>query len=977
MNLKKIEVYGFKSFSDKLSMRFDFPVTGVVGPNGCGKSNVVDVVRWVLGEQSAKALRGKTMQDLIFSGTEQRKSMSYCEAALFLDNKERIFSIDMDEVVISRKLYRNNESEYYINKNLARLKDVTDLLRDAGLGREGYAIVGQGRMDSVLNARPEDRRAIFEEALGISRFRARKVETERKIEKTRENMSSLYIILTELEKRVGPLKKQAADAVKYLQLAEQLKYHEINTYIYTYDNASERKEKLKQAIAELEENIERISGKYTEARAKYQELYAQMNNADAVMKAYRDKQLELSVEIERKAGESKLLRERARYLENANAEYQKQIADAESLTARMKKNIEETNTLQEAKRGEHESIAKSLAEMTENAVGFSDRLIALQDRVEQAQKQVVDILNKLSAQKSLSSALISEKNTLSARLERVNRDIEEVNGKIRRLSDEQSRDIDGLIEGNYAAVSADKLAADVEGYAAAIKNLLPRVVLSDETQSKVLGLLDTVGRRALTELRQAKNFEHQNWQQNLILMSALKERFGKYAALHDAERHTMSRLVAEKAQLENRLGEIEFSLQDIAGKIEELNEKREEAGKYSAENQKQYNEIKTQKDKAQEEITSTKLKMANLMSNITAGENLLNGYRQTVNRASSEITQKTAQIGRNKETLEALIAQIESAGDEKPDSGLLEEIKRKLSETDKIKSGLQEAYAEADREMQGHSAELAKHNEWKTREEFNLLRIDDDLAALQQKILDDYGHTYSSAMQLKDDNYDAEKTKEEVSRIRAQIGKFGFINPNAVAEYDETLSRYNDINAQIDDLKKAEADLLNALKEVTREIIVRFNDGFEIISHNFGLVFKELFAGGHARMTIDREEGRDELDYGVEIEAQPPGKRLQNISLLSGGERTLTAAAILFAILKLRPMPFCVLDEIEAALDDANAQRIAQYLKKFSGETQFLVVTHKKPTMEACDVLYGVTMEEKGVSKIVSVQLTDAIKDAV
>jgi len=977
VNLKKIEIYGFKSFSDKLSMQFDYPVTGVVGPNGCGKSNVVDATRWVLGEQSAKALRGKTMQDLIFSGTEQRKSMSYCEVALFMDNKNRIFPIEMDEVVISRKLYRNNESEYFLNKNIVRLKDISDILRDAGLGREGYSIVGQGRMDAILNARPEDRRAIFEEALGISKFRVRKIETERKLEKTRDNMSQLYIILSEIEKQLTPLKKQAADAEKFFSLSEKLKYHEINAYIYGYDTASEKKTALNQIIAELDEKISNANEKYIDANAKYENLFIEINNIDTLLNDYRKTQLELSIKIERQTGESKVLNERVKYLQNANMEFARQIEEAKTTIERVKKAMEETVSSQQAKRAEHETVSRFLSELNENAIGFADKLVAFQDKVEQAQKQVVAVLNELSVQKSRSSALNSEKTTLNGRLERVNRDIDEVNRKIKQLSDEQSADIDTLIEGNYAVVTADKLAADVDGYVSVINSLLNKVVLSDEIKIKVTKLLEKVSNAAITELRLASNLERQNWQQNLILMSALKERFSKYAALHETQRQAMNKLVSEKDQLTERLTEIEKGLSASEASIEILNQKKETATRYSEQYQKEYNAVKTQKDKAQEEITSTKLKIANLTSNILAGENSINGNKQLINRLTAEITQKSRQIENNKINVEELYKQIANCGGNAEDAELLSQINEKLSETGKLKADLQTQFSDVDRERQYYSTQTQHFTESRTKEEYNLLRIDDDINALQEKILNEYELTYSSAMRFKDPEYDLSKSHDEINKLRGQLSKLAYVNPNAVQDYSDTLLRYDDINAQLSDMKKAEEDLKSILKELTREIVVRFNDGFEIISHNFGVIFKELFAGGHARMSIEEDEAKDVLDFGVEIEAQPPGKRLQNISLLSGGERTLTAAAILFAILKLRPMPFCVLDEIEAALDEANAERIAKYIKKFSSETQFIVITHKKPTMESCDVLYGVTMEEKGVSKMVSVQLTEAVKSAV
>lgn len=977
VNLRKIEVYGFKSFSDKLDMKFDYPVTGIVGPNGCGKSNVCDAIRWVLGEQSTKSLRGKSMQDLIFAGTEKRKSMSYCEVSLFMDNKSRIFPIDMDEIIISRKLYRNNESEYFLNKNLVRLKDILDILRDVGLGREGYSIVGQGRMDAILNARPEERRAIFEEALGISKFRVRKVETERKLAKTKDNMSQLYIILNELERQLTPLKKQASNTTKYLAYQDDLKYHEINSYIYGYDSASEKKDALKEKIAKLDAQITFLNDKYVDANEKYDKVYREMNNIDALISDFRNQQLELSIQQERFSGETRLLNERVKNFTLNCEDCNLTISSDKELIERVKKNIEDLTVTNTGKKLEHETTKALLSKLNEQNLTMADNIASFQEKMEEAQKQVISIMNELTEQRSRNSALNSEKMTLSNRLVRVNRDIDEINQRIAKLSKEQSQDIDNLIEGNYKKVTADVMAQNIDDFVTAILDLLNKVVLENDLKQKVSNLISDVSSKSKTELLVNSSLQHENWQQNLILLSALKERFSKYAALHQTEKSAVDKLILEKNQLEHRLSEIDTAISSVEGALTILVSKKDNASNYATKFQSEYSSIKADKDKVVDDISSTRIKLSTLMSTIMSNESTISSNKQTIIRANNEIAQKTRQIEGNKASIEELYKQIAESTNNKVDMELLNSINQKLSDAGKLKSDLQTQFAEADHVRQNLSVELTSYNEQHSKEEYNLLKIDDDITALQEKILNDYGLTYSSAMQFKDEEYDLTKSKDEINRLRTLMSKIYNVNFNAVKEYEDTLTRYNDINSQMDDMKKAEADLNSILKDLTREIVVRFNDAFEIINLNFGQVFKELFAGGHAHMNIDVDETKDELDYGIEIEAQPPGKKLQNISLLSGGERTLTAAAILFAILKLRPMPFCVLDEIEAALDDANAERIASYIRKFASDTQFIVITHKKPTMEACDVLYGVTMEEKGVSKIVSVQLTDAIKTAV
>lgn len=976
MNLKKIEAYGFKSFSDKLEMEFEHEVTGVVGPNGCGKSNVVDAIRWVLGEQSAKALRGKSMQDLIFNGTEKRKSMSYCEVSMFLDNKSRLFPIDMDDISVSRKLYRSNESEYYLNKNLVRLKDITDLLQDAGLGREGYSIIGQGRMDAILNAKPDERRAIFEEALGISKFRSRKVDTERKLAKTRDNMARLYDIISELERQLNPLKKQAADATKYLALQKDLRYHEINTYIYSYDNASDRKNAVKEVISDVEGKLATATESYNEAFEKYEKLFGQMTDIDSLISGLRNQQLQLSIKLERQTGEARLLNEKVNNLRNNNSASEEAIAQLRDAIEQNKRKSEDTSITLQSQRLELEVLSRTATSLNDKFYDCSNKLVGYNEQLERAQKQVMSILDQLSTQKSQLASLTSERGSCNNRINNIDRDVNEIDSRIKAMASEQGKDIVALLESNIDKITAEKMANDVDKYLSNINGILSRVYLDEQLKSKVSSMIGDLSEKSKKQLRAESSFEQENWQQNLILLSALSERFSKYGAIYDNQMVNKNKLLAERESLETKLKAIEGNIKVLNETIDYLNEKRESASDQVYEYQQSYNEVKGEKEAVQEEITTNKLKIAGLNSNISSNDAIINSCKQGIVRINGDIATRAHQIEQNKLIIEQLYEQIAKCGGNSEDTELLNAINERLSNAGTLKGDLQKQFTEADRDRQFYSAEVAQLTERKTKEEYNLMRIDDDINALQERILTEYEVTYSSAMREKDENYDFEQGKDAIVKLRTSIARLGYININAVADYEETQKRYDDINGQMDDMKKAEADLTNILKELTREIVIRFNDGFEIINLNFGQVFKELFAGGHARLTIDKDEEKSELEYGIEIEAQPPGKKLQNISLLSGGERTLTAAAVLFAILKLRPMPFCVLDEIEAALDDANAERIANYIKKFSCDTQFIVITHKKPTMEACDVLYGVTMEEKGVSKVVSVQLTDAVESA-
>ncbi|MBS6583944.1 MAG: chromosome segregation protein SMC [Subdoligranulum sp.] len=1161
MNLKKIEVYGFKSFADKLEMKFDKPITAIVGPNGCGKSNVSDAIRWVLGEQSARVLRGKSMQDLIFSGTERRKSMSYCEASLIFDNTNRIFPIEMDEVVISRKLYRSGESEYLLNRQSSRLKDISDLLRDAGLGREGYSIVGQGRMDAILNAKPDDRRAIFEEALGISKFRVRKVETERKLEKNKDNMSRLYDIMTELDRQLGPLKKNSENAKKYLQLAEELKYHEINAYIYGYDNASLNKSKIYEKIKGIEEELNLAELKLNESNADYERLLEELSSLDMEKEQLSRRELEISVQLER---------------QNATK------------AQRLKEEIAETEKELKEKKKAYDALTEQLASLNLLYSEVSDKINKNQNFMQSGQDKLVGFLGGLADVKSEAASLSAEKLTALARLEEIalaekklaekladagdaekeysrqyellcqkrnglDSDIDEaasclkdfeaqlfeLNKRISKLNEEKTvmqarknmlysltENFEGYINSvkrllkdaqHDAALSSKiegvvanliKVPAHLEtAVEAALGGALQNVVTRNEDDAKFLikylkdnrygritflpvtsvkrrrldndgilkekgclGVADTLvdfdkkysnvvsgllgstvvvenidtavslakkygyshrlvtlegdmivpsgsisgGSKkaesvnllgnerelkeleskisrvtaerdekealkrelsekrdtlsdALSELRQQKT-------ETAVELAKLEEKLSKSGSFTLSEREQLNELNGERERLKDRVKEISEQVALLEQEIKKLSDTKEDMADNVTKSQTEYRQLKEKSEALHEEITSVKLKVNSIVANMQQDNKTINIDKLALEEIASDDAEKRKLLETYRLNISDIEKQLRESADNSVDIGELEEIRKQLKGLDGRKTEVNGSFAKADEMRKYYTEQVHKLDSDKQQEEFNIALIDTDLEQLQKRIEEAYDVTYSGALRYKDENYDLESSKENITALRNKIARLGPVSVNSIEDCLETQGRYDEIASQMEDLKTAESDLNQILQELTHEMVVRFNEGFEIINRNFGSVFKELFAGGHARLTIEQDENKSSLDYGIEIEAQPPGKKLQNISLLSGGERNLTAAAILFAILKLRPMPFCVLDEIEAPLDDANAERIASYLRKFSLETQFLVITHKKPTMESADVLYGVTMEEKGVSKMVSVELTEAIK---
>lgn len=1190
--LKKVEMYGFKSFADKVELKFDQPVTGIVGPNGCGKSNISDAIRWVLGEQSTRNLRGKQMQDLIFSGTDTRKSMSYCEVSLFFDNTTRIFDIPMDEIIISRKLYRNNESEYLLNRNAVRLKDIQELLRGVGLSKEGYAIVGQGRMDAILNARPEDRRSIFEEALGISTFRHKKEETERKLQKNRDNMKNLLYLVDYTKQRLPDLKRQATNAKKYLDLYDELRLCEINAYIYGYDNASRDKEIGKKKLDGLKEQYSLRESQYADVNERYDDVFHRRNGIDGEIAALRDKQVLLAVEVEKNAGEKNLIQERINNCQkdiaaneeaivNAQTEMQNLTKANEDITALLAKRNEESVLLEnevaqtnaqyvavcgraeefsakiEVVRKKLDDVTSAISETTTQTVACQTEKVTLNERIEQINATETELTQKLQNSKGEEGDLLGKYDELRKQKEQLEASLRQVKQQIKDLEFEQFN-LNKELSRKQQAYSGEKasiemlkdFAANYKGYQASVQYLMqdaqhdkelashikgvvanllkvePRLQLAVETalgarlqnivteneddvkflinylkikdygkatflpvssmkphgieraevlkEQGVLGIaselvkfdahysnvfesllggiviVDTfdnavaisrkyryahrmvtltgerisndgsleggsVRKQSTANLlsydtqisERSENLKHlladlQQTEQHKadldkkldeiratdarladtinsvkVEIATAKERIEASNTLSNSDKKNILRLSSEKEKIVARLEQLDKYIQKYAKTNDELAESDKQLrGKFEHLRSTAQSESDA-KDVISASLSDKRYRLAILKSNIESSEKELKNNAQQIESLNDGVDMRRTYIVQVQQAIDSMYATLNESVS---DLSLQEDMAKLLTEiksSDSLKAQLDAEFQHLSDERLRLSNEIEALRGTIDKEEYIINKIDDDLLQLQQKVQEEYGITYSAAMQYKDENYDNEAGKARITELKQALQRLGDVNVNAIQQLESEQSQYDNLMSQIDDLKKAEDDLNSALKNLSADIKVRFEEGMVQINENFKVIFRELFNGGNARLYIDNDPDKDSLEQGIEIEAQPPGKKLQNISLLSGGERTLTAAAILFAILKHNPMPFCVLDEIEAALDDANAERISMYLRKFSQSTQFVVITHKKPTMEHSDVLYGVTMEEKGVSKIVSVKLTEAIKQAM
>lgn len=1194
MNFIKIELRGFKSFADKVEIPFKEGVTAIIGPNGCGKSNVADAIRWTLGEQSAKSLRGKSMQDVIFAGTEKRKSMSYCEVSLYFDNENRkIFkSLPFDEVVITRKLDRSGLSEYYINKTRCRMKDIINLFHDTGIGKEGYSIISQGRIDEILSAKPDDRRNIFEEAAGISKFRAQRTEAERKLERTAQNMQTANEIISEIERQLTPLRRQAETALKYFDLKEQLKKQEVNLYIYNFENNQAIKQKIYDRLAASERDLKVAEMRYNECVQSYEKCLRDSGGIDRVFEESTAELTSLKVDAERMAGEANVIKER---ISHYQAEQSRLNAELQSVdmqlcvSSDMIKNAEEKK---EAELANYLSVSKQLEEASAKLEFLSKTLRGQEGDLETRNSELISAMEELNSLKSNLTGIIAEKgineeraknllqllNNKKAQLDEELTNLSIYDGKL-KASKERLRDISarynealsakieaqeavkaigedlvalnsklGMHEGNLRLLTSIK--NEYQGYQEAVKRLMQDAKSDPVLSSKIMGVLAEVisvpseyesaieyslgaalqnvlvegerdasdlinhlkqknygrvtfrplsscrprpltgeNRAALKEqgcfgvaadlIEYDKKFDgfiqtllgstvvvdnmntairlFKKYNQSFKIVTLDGEIFSRGGEITGGSRRTQhSGLLSQEKQIEQAKENLERVKSNIANlnnrrieREEEIAECEKTAAELSAQMSElsldaRYNESRAkQAAELSETLKSEVARDAEEYENIKFSLKELSDKIASIDILEATVNQKKMQYGAlietsksksteqknerelcservmdlrltmatSKSALDTIEADLFRLGREKQNLeeeklDLINELKIVTQNMDNIKNAPERTkfspedakrIAELEKEISGLSErkrlmaeeivrldadktriseERNAISEKKIRDENMLENVDIEIRHLQEHILEEYDLTYQSALPFKDEEFKSYGAQTAISELKKSIARLGEVNPLAVETLKETEERYAEQVSSRDDIQAAYDDITKIIEELTNEMVTKFTEAFDKINENFREVFVQLFGGGKGELRLDMKDTDDPLEAGIEIYSQPPGKKLQHISLLSGGEKALTAISILFAILKLKPMPFCVLDEIEAALDDANANLFAEFLKKFSDETQFIVITHRKPTMRHADSIFGVTMEEKGVTKIVSIEFEEAVKHA-
>ena len=1193
MNFQKIEIIGFKSFADKVEIIFDNGVTGIVGPNGCGKSNIADAIRWVLGEQSAKSLRGSSMSDVIFSGTQNRKMLSYCEVSLYFDNSNKIFpSCEYTQVILTRKLFRSGASEYYINNQPARMRDIINLLHECGVSKNGYSIIGQGKVSEILSSKPEDRRLIFEEAVGIAKTKSEKLENERKLERTRDNITRIVDLTTELERQLEPSRRAAEKTRKSIELYEDLKYNEINNYLYKYDNASTVKEKINLRLQGLIEEYAIRERESKEANDSYNLHMAQVNEFDAKINELNEQILAETVKQERTEGNTKLLREKISFCKSDTVRLEQDNAEKAEKLELLNKAIESKREMAKSFDDEIKSLSKTVDELNKelgkvlkeiqsgedlaqsaqskilksaDALADINRNIGSLDTeknvISSQQKEVLDKVNALTAtydkltqeiarlkaeiltNESLQEKKVQEIGDIEKAISEANNSVSEISNKIYKLNIEINS-----LETNHRIYSNIKESFD--GYPQGVKNLMLSAKQNSVLNSKIKGVvasiiktdskyeiaietaiggavqnvvtatpedaqylveylkLSKLGRATFlpvnsvkprTDTREflsalsekgaicsaTKAVKYDSYYESVIqyllgntlivdniqnaVQIAKKYRFSfkivtldgdiltasgsvsggskklnqstllatdnKLSQIDDdlkQKRELLQKLTAQKdglvqkgnrlvdqldennkqvqelkltltslkekltsytelsenclqdiqanndaiEQIAARLNDISQEYLDIELGNKKLQQEKESASDDAQKQQAAYDVLRKRRDELIENNTIKQARLSYLHSEIKSANDDIERMKGEYNDTEEIIKKNLVGISQNEQTVANLYDQIENITRVYEENSGIKTLRDELISYKEKKSKLSDQISQDDLRRQVLASEITKLSEKRHAEELAISKVDTELEYMQQRVEEEYHLTYETCQHLRDPEYNFATSQQVINDLKRKLNSLGPVNPSAIEEYETTKTRYDELMVQRTDLEKAEDDIKKAIQKLTNEMLAIFNDGFEQIRSHFQLIFKQLFGGGRADLLLDYTNVEDPLDAGVEIVAEPPGKKLQKISLLSGGEMSLTAIAILFAILKLRPMPFVVLDEIEAALDDANVERFARYLQNFSKETQFIVITHKKVTMELSDALFGVTMQEKGVSKIVSVKLSD-IEDVV
>ncbi len=1184
MYLKSVEMQGFKSFADKIYLDFNPGITAIVGPNGSGKSNISDAIRWVMGEQSVKSLRGNRMEDVIFSGTEVRKPQGFAEVSLVLDNSEHIFPVDYEEVTVTRRVYRSGEGEYFINRNSCRLKDIHEMFMDTGLGREGYSIVGQGKIDEILSNKSEDRRRIFEEAAGITKYKYRKNDAEKKLERTQENLTRVTDIMTELEGQIEPLKNQSEKAKKYLNLRDELKDIEVNASVVSIEKYREELKLAEKEYDAVSESIGIMQKETEETENTVNDLYSKIADYDTETENLRITREEANEKTSEGTNSINLALANIEHfgenIERINQEIQKckrGIEQLDNLIANYNESLDklklEGNEISEKKHSLEIEFAKTNDVLSAESEGIENlkslviektaEITSLQSKIanynilienfqrecENAKAELLkqgdgyDILSQNN--KKLKAGLAEIEAELdSCRLaeEKISKGYKEASVKSAEIVSKKNEVLSQLSRKTSKKSVLEDMENDFEGYSRSVKSVMTAHAKGSLKSFKIYGPLSnlvTTDKRFVTAIEIAMTSVSQNivteteqdakaaikylkenhlGRATFMPISTIKSRTAdvsvasklegfiaiakdlvEYDKVYDGivgnvlgatvvadnidnairmaakcghkfrivtldgevmqsggamsggsmgkssgflsrktEIETLDKEIAmlnssleglEKEHirnthiLESTRNDMEEARRAFMGKNEEyvtLKAECEHSDKYLSEAEihregllrnieiadsrtKEINEdidlcnvkIKTLEDeivklrqdtegktdetekifdkvqKLQEDVLNITIEESAKLKDIELQEERLSNVISEKADIAAEIEEKNQQISGFEQKIVEINADVEKRKRE------LFELGTESGNIDKQIERLAALRKDADsriRELQESTKETREKlfalGQQKVKAESKKAGIEASLDGVFTHLWEEYELTYSEALKVRTDaEINLTEANREIASLKSKIKALGNINIDAIEEYKNVKERFDFLTEQTQDLEKAKAELEGLISEMLDIMKKQFSEQFAIISKNFNSVFRELFGGGQA--TLSLADPNDVLESGVEIEAQPPGKKLQSLSLLSGGEKAFTAIALLFAILKVRPTPFCILDEIEAALDDVNVYRYADYLKKYSKNTQFIVVSHRRGTMEAANILYGVTMQEKGVSKLLSLNIDE------
>lgn len=1179
MYLKALDIKGFKSFADKIELEFGNGITAIVGPNGSGKSNIADAVRWVLGEQSAKTLRGGKMEDIIFAGTENRKALGCSEVSLTIDNSDKILPIEYSEVTVTRRLYRSGESEYLINNTPYRLKDISELFMDTGIGKDGYSLIGQGKIDEILSTKSEDRRNLFEEAAGIVKYRTRKQEAERKLENTEQNIIRINDIINELREQIEPLERQSETAKKYLSFREELKELEVNVILHNYDLGKNKLDKFSLDIEELKENEKSIEFKKNQVLVVCQELKAELEKLEGEYRETVNIRLEIEKGHENKQGNLQLINERHENLIRESERIQKDIEDEKQLIIDInERNAEIIKSKSEIKNDiivqnnivndiykEYEGINEACSNyeiiIENNKIDLIQLLKESSDLNNKTHSSQINIQNIENRKNQINKEIASKEqrksivnNDISKFEERINElkinwenekyDLTLLGDDIKALDDndtvfksERNNIFDKLktYEGKYNALRS--MENDMEGFNRAVKSIInnyrnntqvfgtisdlikvPKgfeiavetalsagiqniVIDNENTAGKMIDFLkkNNLGRATFLPLTTIKG-KSSNLNKNITEVegfrgiasdivvydskykNAITNLLGRILICNNL---SSAKIIASKTdytykivtmdgdvvnaggsftggstnlknggilsrkneidELGNLINNVTGSLKAIESNIKEnleaVNLKRkfyEEKNLYLQDVTIDYNNeisklnaIQKERQDIEENITEIEIELTQLEYELNKNNEFIENNKVNINLLSEK--QKNLEIEVNE-------MQVQSKEYLSKKEEFWNDITREkivLAETNKTLESVEESIKQLERESNIHKQKIAfnenlvKENKTKTikekelieitteeiksisesiilirhkisdiefrKNEFNtninvnereILKFDetinDTIASIYKleiakskieaeidsvinKLWDEYELTIPDCIKYKSEIKNIADSNRKLNELKTSIRELGDVNVNSIEEYKRVKERNEFLEAQVLDLTTAQESLIEIIDEMVLKMTQKFIEKFKVIKENFNSTFQELFGGGYADLKL---EGEDVLNSGIEIIVQPPGKKLQTLSLLSGGERGLAAIALLFGILKMKPTPFCVLDEIEAALDDANVNRYAEFLRKYSKETQFITITHRKGSMAVADELYGVTMEEKGISKIISLKLS-------